>query len=178
MNQQAIKPRLSLLPCEDDVLQLRPVGSGDEADLLEIYADPGVMQFASDPVFHDIADVRKTILSIQANLASGEALELGIVVKSTGKLIGVCSLHSFVPKSAEVGYLLNRRYWRRGFMQRALHQLIAVYAAPLELTSVTASVERSNVRSVKTLESLGFRLLHQEGDEQTYGLSVQGASPL
>ena len=164
--------QLTVLPCGDDVLRLRRIGAHDEADLFDIYGDPDVMRHASDPVFRDSGQVRQTILSIARNIHTGTALELGVVLKSTEQLIGVCGFHNFGPDTAEIGYLLNRDHWGRGLMRRALTLLIRTYAAPLALSSLTADVDRANRRSAGTLAALGFALLREEGDNRIYHLDL------
>ena len=164
--------QLIVLPCEDDILRLRRIGAHDEADLFAIYGDADVMAHASDPVFCDVRQVRQTIMSIARNIHAGAALELGIVLKSTETLIGVCGFHNFGDDTAEIGYLLNRDYWGRGLMRRALTLLIGTYAASLALSSLTADVDRANHRSAGTLAALGFGLLREEGDDRIYRLDL------
>lgn len=115
-------------------------------------------------------DVRRTIGSIQRNIDTGGALELGIVLKPAGRLIGLCELDDIGRNTAEAGYMLNRVYRGRGLMHRALKNFLVVYPAALDLASITANVERANGRSIRTSTSLGFRLLREEDADRIYVL--------
>lgn len=63
-----------------DRLELRSLTSKDKHDLFQIYGDPEVMRFASDPAFPDESYVDQMLESVNQLFANRESLEWGIVV--------------------------------------------------------------------------------------------------
>ena len=59
-------------------------------------------------------------------------------------------------RRAEIGYILNHNYWRRGLMKQALQAVIDFAFTTLELHRIEADVDVDNTASLGLLESLGF----------------------
>ena len=75
------------------------------------------------------------------------------------KMIGKCILFQFDQKNhrAEIGYILNRDYWRQGLMQQALGAVINFAFDTLKLHRIEADVDTENAGSLGVLEKLGFK---------------------
>ena len=73
-------------------------------------------------------------------------------------MIGKCILFRFnhANHHAEIGYILNRNYWRRGLMQQALEAVIEFAFTTLDLHRIEADVDPQNTGSLAILEKLGF----------------------
>jgi len=73
-------------------------------------------------------------------------------------LIGKCILFQFNHENhrAEIGYILNRNYWRRGYMFQALEAVIDFAFGTLKLHRLEADVDPDNAGSLGVLEKLGF----------------------
>lgn len=148
------------LPCSLPVLDtkrllLRSVKLGDIADLTAIYGDPEVMRYASDPAFTMDDEYLQTVASIGRNLVEDVAIEWGMVLKSSGVMIGVVSLHNFEADQAEIGCLLAKAYWGRGVMREALLAVLDV-APSVGLARLDAEIDVGNVRSERLFSGLGF----------------------
>jgi ribosomal-protein-alanine N-acetyltransferase len=82
----------------------------------------------------------------------------GIELKKTGTLIGTCGFHCLDGKNkiVEIGYDLNKDYWRHGYMTEALNQALGVAFNNMNINRIQAFVYTGNEGSYKLLESLGF----------------------
>ena len=70
-----------------------------------------------------------------------------------GRVIGKVGIWSH--ERQEIGYMLHRDFWRRGYMTEAMTALIPLFWTQ-GLTNVVADVDPRNEGSVKTLEKFGF----------------------
>ncbi|NJM07110.1 GNAT family N-acetyltransferase [Candidatus Gracilibacteria bacterium] len=140
-----------------DRLQLRQMQDEDASALYTIYGDPEVMRYASDEPFADPDTVRTMLDSVAQLLAAGASLEWAVVETANDQLVGTCGLHSFdeAANSAEVGCLLARVAWGRGFMGEAL-TAICDYARSLDIARLRADIDSANERSIRLFRRLGF----------------------
>jgi ribosomal-protein-alanine N-acetyltransferase len=87
-------------------------------------------------------------------------VEYAIIERSSNKLIGRCSLMSFVrsiTQSAFVGYGLYNNYWGKGYAEEALNGLIQIAFKKHKLHRILAGIEPKNTRSLKLAKRLGMR---------------------
>lgn len=137
-------------------ITIRDVKSSDESTLFEMYSDPLVMQYSDDNVFTSIELVRETIKSIKKNHCSGIAFEYVIALKDNDKAIGVCSLSPKGNGVFEVGYMLNRFFWKKGIMRESLFEFLRIMSKKLNVVKYFADINLNNIRSINTVKSLGF----------------------
>jgi RimJ/RimL family protein N-acetyltransferase len=139
-------------------IEIRRIYESDLESLFEVYSDPEVMRFASDPTFNSFEMMNEFLTSVNKGYNSHEYYELAIVL-SGGSAIGTCSIFSFSGgnKSAEIGYLLGRKYWRQGIMFETLNILLQYCFDALELKRIFAEVDIENISSQKLLLKLGFQ---------------------
>lgn len=150
---------LSQLVLHQGDLTIRRIHVADLAALWLVYSDPEVMRFASDPPFDDPAMIDQFYQSVLAGYESGEYYELAIL--SGDLAIGTCSVHAIDPAAhqAEIGYLLQRGYWRRGIMFEALSLLLPALFTHLALARLVAEIDEANLPSRRLVHKLGFRPL-------------------
>ncbi|MGH8795772.1 MAG: GNAT family N-acetyltransferase, partial [Caldimonas sp.] len=103
------------LAAEPDLPALLEVNGSEEVTALLPYA-----RWAS------MADAQAWFERMKNIQATGLALQFVVAIKSTDVAIGTCLLFRFEEGSAraELGYVLGRAHWGRGFMQEALEALI------------------------------------------------------
>jgi RimJ/RimL family protein N-acetyltransferase len=82
--------------------------------------------------------------------------ELAVVVKATDELIGAVSLHATETGQAELGYCLNRQYWRQGFASEAASAMVAFGFGELGLHRICAKCRPDNIGSAKVLQHIGM----------------------
>jgi RimJ/RimL family protein N-acetyltransferase len=140
-------------------LKLRAFRLEDADDLHGIYSDQITMQYWGIAATHSIEESRKLVLRDLEALGNGQAMLWALELKATGKVVGKCTLwqYSEANQRAEVGYILNREYWRGGLMTDALSAMIDYAFSTLGLHRLEADTDDKNVASLALLEKLGFK---------------------
>jgi ribosomal-protein-alanine N-acetyltransferase len=139
-------------------LLLRPLVDHDAAALLEIHAEPRVMQFSNSEVWTRLEQAKELIEASRSWSSLGTAVCLGIVLKDAAGLLGTCTLFDISRSSrrAEVGFLLGSSAWGRGYMTEALTAFIGYGFGALDLNRMEADTDPRNLAAIRTLERLGF----------------------
>jgi ribosomal-protein-alanine N-acetyltransferase len=83
---------------------------------------------------------------------------VGLVEKSTGRLIGWCGLGplEFDASQIEIYYGLSSSHWGRGFATEAARALLHYGLESIGLDSITALVKPENIASQRVIEKLGL----------------------
>ena len=138
---------------------LRAMVDDDALGLLGLYGDPLVMRYTDEPPFPDLETVRRMLGSVRKLLASGESLEWAIV-STDGVVIGTCGLHSFdnAGGTAEVGCLLRRAAWGKGYMTEAIGLLTTFARDVVGVRFLLADVAPENQRAQMLFMKLGYKL--------------------
>jgi len=139
-------------------LVLRPLREDDAAALFAMFSDPRVVRYTSTPPWESIDVAHQRIADDRRELAAGEHLRLGVVLRDGGPIVGTCSVYQLHEESrrAELGYALAVHAQGRGLMHEALTAVLDWAFGPLELHRVEADADPRNAPSVRTLERLGF----------------------
>lgn len=109
-----------------------------------------------------VTDFNGSKARVQADMdavAQGKAYFWAICQAPGGEVIGKCCLFNLHESNhrAEVGYLLNRRCWGRGFISEAVHCMIDYAFDQLNLHRLEADTDPENLGSLRVLEKLGFK---------------------
>ena len=91
-----------------------------------------------------------------------------VVEPGSDELVGVVNVNDIVRDS--LGYYAFEPHAGRGFMHRALRLVVAQAFGKLKLHRLEASIQSTNSRSIRLVESLGFTL---EGTSRRY-LKIRG----
>jgi RimJ/RimL family protein N-acetyltransferase len=151
-------PRVESIELHTDRLMLRPVREVDAQALFPLINDAEVaatMLQVPHPYPRDqfVPWIRIT----REAMANKERYEMSIVLKETGKPIGVCSLNINWPNmSAEIGYWLGKSYWGQGYMTEAAARLLKFGFEVLGLERIHARCFVHNKASAKVLEKIGL----------------------
>ena len=152
---------LSYQELRSERLLLRQLTDQDVSDIFEIYSDPEVMLYFDDRyAFEDLSEAEQMIKAYHSAILEKKGMRWGIVLRESGKLIGTCGFHAMTDahRRIEIGYDLNRAYWRNGFMSEALSLIIGHAYAHSDVNRIEAFVETPNRASRSLLEKLGFRM--------------------
>ncbi|HEV7816110.1 MAG TPA: GNAT family protein [Janthinobacterium sp.] len=140
-------------------LLLRPLRPADAAALFGIFSDPQTLRYWSSSPWTTMAQADAMIASARIAQEDGSALRFGLEIAASGELIGNCTLYHFSPSNrrCEVGYILGRGHWGKGYMAEAMARLLAHAFDALDLNRIEADIDPRNAASARLLERLGFR---------------------
>ncbi|WP_170266549.1 GNAT family N-acetyltransferase [Brevifollis gellanilyticus] len=147
---------------ETSRLFLRAVSESDLPAMLAMNGDAEVVRYLGHAPWEGIEKAEAWFKRVSAQVTAGTALELVLVSKETGQVIGRCGLFEYEKPDdhAMLGYIMHRAHWRQGYMREALRAFIAHGFDTIGLRRIEARAEGDNVASTGLLKSLGFT---QEG---------------
>lgn len=152
---------LSNIACELDTkdLHLRRIAVTDAEAMFTMLADQESMKYWSSPPVSDISDALEVLQQDVESDAKGNSICWAVTLNETGEMIGKCILFQFshANRRAEIGFILNRKYWRRGLMTQALQAVLHYAFNTLKLHRIEADVDPDNAGSLGVLEKLGFK---------------------
>jgi len=152
---------LSSIPRKFDTkdLHLRPSRLSDVEGMFAMLSDPESMKYWSSTPVTKIDDALEVLRQDLESDAKGNSMCWAVTLKGQDEMIGKCILFQFNQPNhrAEIGFILNRDYWRQGFMRQALEAVIDFAFTTLKLHRIEADVDPENAGSLGVLEKLGFQ---------------------
>ncbi|MBS1718544.1 MAG: GNAT family N-acetyltransferase [Armatimonadetes bacterium] len=145
-------------PLVTERLRLRPPCAADAPALFDIFSDGEVMRYWSSLPWKSMKEAEEYVTHSIEDLKGSEALQLGIELAESKRIIGTATLFHFHKPSrrAEIGYALGRNYWGKGYMIEAMTALINHSFNTLGLNRLEADIDPRNIPSARLLERLGF----------------------
>jgi len=149
-----------LLPIRTDRLLLRDFQDSDFDGLQAYASDPEVARFMEwGPNTPD--DTRAFLGRAFASQQLWPRLDLSLVIEHVAdrKVIGSIGLYlrDAANRTVEIGYCLNRDYWRTGIVFEASRALIDTAFRTLDMHRVFATCDVRNTGSYGVMEKLGMR---------------------
>lgn len=142
-----------------DEILLRELNFNDIRDMFEIFSNEEVLKYYDILPHKSIEDTERLFFTFTNNYKDHKAIRWGIINRANNKLIGTCGFHNFDYKlsRAEIGYELNRAYWKQGFIHKALNEIINIGFQSNSLNRIEAIVDDENENSKIILERLAFK---------------------
>lgn len=139
-------------------LLLRRISNDDVADLFEIRSNPIVMQFIDRPIAITHDDALNLIKVFDETYAKHNGVTWAITFKDDKKLIGTIGFWQMDKPNfrAEIGYILNPNFHRKGIMDEAMKAIIDFGFKRLQLHSIEAITKPTNTASNEILLKNGF----------------------
>lgn len=150
-------------PIATERLLLRPLDPSTDVDAVHDYQSRAdVCRYipyfprTRDEVAERIADAGRTRSTLEAE---GQAMDLAVVVRESGRLIGDVLLfwHSAEHRSGEIGYVFHPDVEGHGYATEACRPLLALAFDGLGLHRVTARLDERNDASAAVARRLGMR---------------------
>ena len=79
------------------------------------------------------------------------------IIKETGKLIGGCELDLSGDHKSEIGWILHRDHWNKGYGTEMGKRLLTLGFDELNLQKIIAHCDTENIGSYRVMEKLGMR---------------------
>jgi RimJ/RimL family protein N-acetyltransferase len=153
-------------PLETPRLSLRPVAPSDEPALYRLYSDWEVARWLSRlPWPFTQTSATSFVTDAAEELRRGSGCMLAMLEHTTGALAGVASLRipalEAEPWTTDcclglLGYAVVREQWGNGFASEGAACVTEFAFTALDLARLRATVLRSNLRSRRIAERLGF----------------------
>ena len=143
----------------DDVatarLRLRRPASTDAAAVFAYGSDPQVARYADWPVRTSMDGLAESLRARADACDEGSDFYWIITLPGEDRAIGgvACSIEA---DAAEIGFLLHRHYWNRGYTTEAAGAVLAWLRTLPTVAKVWATCDAENVASARVLEKLGL----------------------
>lgn len=149
-NSSAPSPKVTLSPTRRDECEA----------LLGMFSQDEVVKYTNFRNFSDSAALGQ-FLDRFLKIGLGQPLQYGpYSIYLDNQIIGLCGLqqHNLDEGVAELWYILNRDYWKKGLARQAIDLLINKASENKQLKTIFAEAVDINIASWKILEKLGFSL--------------------
>lgn len=140
-------------------LLLRRLTKDDTAEIFLLRSNEEVMKYIDRPRAKSMKDAEDLLELINQSIQTNEGISWAITMKENpAKLLGNIGYWRMKKEHyrAEIGYLLNPVYWRKGIMKEAIFALIDFGFNVMKLHSIEANINAENDASARVLESTGF----------------------
>jgi [ribosomal protein S5]-alanine N-acetyltransferase len=144
---------------ETDRLLLRNVMEEDEEFILRLYSNKKVCEYLYDEEIYETIDDARDFIRYNSNPEENGNNRWCLIRKGNNESIGTCGYDSWdtVNNIAEIGYDLHVDYWGQGYMKEGLNAAIQNGFDNMKLNRINGYVALGNEKSIKLLESLGFK---------------------
>ncbi|MGP0095272.1 MAG: GNAT family N-acetyltransferase [Xanthobacteraceae bacterium] len=143
---------------ESERLRLLPITPDHASGLHLAFSDLEVMRYADYPVSLTVEDTVKRMQMYLFPLPEWHATWV-LVCKRTGAVMGLVNYHHREDwnRRLEVGFVLARPYWRKGFMGEAMQALLKYCFLGLGMNRVEVTVNPTNRSAIRMIEGLQFQ---------------------
>ena len=146
-------PRLTLRPADASLAESTHAYAGD----LE---NTRFMMFLPYATLEETTDMLR---SAEAEWRKDEPERCEFAIFLEGKHVGGITLYMQADRTeAELGWVLHKAYWRRGYVTEAALAVMD-FARSIGVRRIFACCDSENVASYKTMEKLGMRLVKADG---------------
>ena len=142
---------------ETQRLRLRPLDSSDLDDLFQIFCDSETMEF-----YPSVKSIEETEQWIKRSKNLYETKKIGffaLELKENRQFIGECGLIPQTIESCdemELGYHINKSYWRMGYASEAAVACRDYAFNVLGLKKVVSLIRPENIPSARVAEKTGM----------------------
>lgn len=140
-------------------LILRIASIQDVADIFVYSSDEQVTRYLRWGPHQTVEETKNYIHGVLMQYREGQDGPWVIEYKLTGSVIGHIHLMDIDEKhlKAQVGFVLSRRYWNKGFSTEALIKVLEYSFSALGLNRVEAFCVRENRAAKRVLEKAGMK---------------------
>jgi len=144
-------------------LTLRPLYMADAETLYRIYRTDGVLDYFPSPTPPPLEKVQRFIANQQTHWEQHGCGNWGVVPEQAAEIAGWAGLQ-FLPETGEteVGFLLDRPYWGKGYATEAGRASLEFAFANVAVERVIALVHPDNRASQRVIEKCGLAFVDQQ----------------
>ena len=138
-------------------LRLRRPLVSDAVAVFDYACDPEVVHYMDWPRSETIDSVTAYLEASGSAWQSGEEWYWVVTLLDADCAIGGAALR-FRGDSADFGYVLGRRYWRRGFGTEIASAIVRLALSAPGIKRIWATCDAENLASARVLEKSGLKL--------------------
>ena len=140
---------------ETERLLLRNLTPEDYQAVFLWCGDPDVARYMVYPVYTKAEDVRAWIETLDPD--DPDAYEAGIVLKSTGELIGSGGVY-YKPENDlwTIGYNLRKDQWGNGYAVEMIRGILDLVRSTRDVRGIEGTFANENSKSRRVMEKLGM----------------------
>jgi ribosomal-protein-alanine N-acetyltransferase len=149
---------------------LRTWTQTDADALFEIMRDALVMRYLADGKPFTFEQTKDFLIWAENYQLENGFCRWKVIEKSSGEVVGSCGFaRPHGTEEVELGYLLARKYWGKGFATEAARAAMLYGFGKLNFREIIAMTDLENTASQKVLEKIGFaeRGVETIGGEET-----------
>lgn len=138
---------------------LREVKEKDCKDIYDIYSIEEAVRYQQIEPMQSMEQAQKAVNYFLNAYKNKKFVRWCIADKSSDKVVGLITLHDFDNwnSRAEIGYMLNKKYWGQGIGSEAGQKVIEYAFEVIELHRIEALIHPDNIASIKLSKKLGFK---------------------
>lgn len=127
--------------------------------MFAVLSDPAIYEFENEPP-RSLAWLRERFAKLESRTSSaGSEAWLNWVMRlKGGELIGYVQATVYATGRAAIAYEMASSHWGRGLAREAVEAMMAELAAQYGVRLFSAVLKRTNHRSLRFLERLGFAI--------------------
>ena len=131
----------------------------DNEAFLDLFSDAETLQYWSGEPINELHEAETLIRRDLECSMEGKCIVWGVALPDSNRLIGKFILFQFSEQNrrAEVGYILDRRYWGQGYMSEVMACVLDHAFNVLKLHRLEADTDPDNTASLDILEKFGFQ---------------------
>lgn len=143
---------------ETERLTLRRMKPSDAEDMYEYAKRGDVTEYLLWEPHNSIQQTRDYLYFLQSRYRTGDFYDWAVISKKDKKMIGTCGFANldFQNNRAEVGYVLNPKYWGQGIAAEAVRRVMDFAFVELNVHRVEARYILGNERSRRVMEKCGM----------------------
>ena len=153
---------------ETERLNIRLYREDEKQYVIDLFTDQEVMRYVDNGVMTNESAEALWKKLIEDFYPNGKTTIYGVFAKDGEKYVGHCSIRPRPTKTEdwEIGYILEKNSWGKGFATEISSELIRFGFEELELPEIFATIDEDNLNSVKVAEKCGMSFNRFEYDEQ------------
>ena len=143
---------------ECDRIILRKMDRSFADDMFEYASNPAVTKYLTWDVHPNRPFSYNYLGYVNSRYRTGEFFDWAITMRDSGKMIGTCGFtrFNFSSYSAEIGFVLNPKYWGYSIAPEASRRVIRFGFDTLELHRIEARYMENNIQSRRVMEKSGM----------------------
>ena len=144
---------------ETERLILRPMTVADAEHVFRTWAsDPRVTKYMTYSTHANIETTTRWLADIEQNQQDETSMDIGFVLKKTGRLIGCGGAYYKADKNAySIGYNIAYEYWGEGYTTEAMQAIVDYLAEKRDAKRFIAEHAVENPASGRVMEKLGMK---------------------